>query len=100
MFKNLIQRLNSIKPPSVTAVGIAVVTVEVGVPVPLAISKPSDHHCDHMGRCVYGRWDAPEKRWVWGIQSRPYANDTHWISAHAEALPETCFKPEATNANA
>ncbi len=93
MFRNLFRRLS--RPlPEVVAVGTAVVTVEVGVPVPLAMRKPEERHKDGEGRCVYGYWHSRQQRWNWSVQSVPYTSDTHWVSAHAEALPETCFAPE------
>ncbi len=93
MFRNLFRRLSRPLPEAV-AVGTAVVTVEVGVPVPLAVRKPEARHMDEKGRCVYGYWITDESRWVWALQRRAWEHDTHWISAHAEALPLTCFAPE------
>jgi hypothetical protein len=95
MLRNLFRRFTqSISPPEVVAVGTAVITVEVGVPVPLAVRKPEARHKDAEGRCVYGYWCKLLGRWIFDIQHCPYARDTHWVSAHAEALPETCFAPE------
>jgi hypothetical protein len=94
MLRNLLRRSSPPAPPEIIAVGTAVVTVEVGVPVPLAVRKPEARHMDEKGRCVYGYWCTEYGHWVFGLQYGSMSEDTHWISAHAEALPRTCFAPE------
>jgi hypothetical protein len=56
MLRNLLRRFRQPAPPDVVAVGTAVVTVEVGVPVSLAVRKPDARHKDQEGRCVYNDW--------------------------------------------
>ncbi len=60
MLRNLFRRFIS---PEVVAVGTAIVTLEVGVPVPLSARKPEARHMDAEGRCVYGYWCFNQWRW-------------------------------------
>ncbi len=64
-----------------------------GMPVALSVRRPPSCHLDDDGRCIYGYWNKTDGRWEWGLQDAPDECDTHWVSAYAEALPETCFSP-------
>lgn len=76
-----------------TVLGVCSVPLQVALPIPLTERQPEPADCDGLGQALYGCWDSEDGRWNWGLQNHPDLQDTHWVSAHAEAVPETAFRP-------
>jgi hypothetical protein len=83
------------KKRSFGTVSMAVACFRLREPVALKERSPSEDELDQNGRCLYGFWDYSDGRWNFCLQGRPDDDDTHFLPANSEVLPETIFKPQS-----
>jgi hypothetical protein len=97
--KNLLSRLLSrIKPKplkgepnDVITFGIA--AFQIKKPVLLSEEKPGPNDVDANGYCLYGFWNKEDDAWEFGLQNRPYDEDTHWLPVSSEVTAHKLFRP-------
>lgn len=93
VFSRLLDALCLKRETSVGRITFGLNLVQVPTPISIDQRDPLPSEYDSRGRCLYGRWDNEDGRWVFGLDTHPELTDTHFLPANSEVLPGTIMKP-------